>query len=101
MTLSRSEINQRYNAKHQSKICENAISYYNENKQRISARRRELYAIKKQQAILDSAERQRAIEAMGPDIKVLSQFINEEGKPVEIVWLPIINSTMLRPQSTV
>ena len=99
MTFTRREINMRYNAKNASKLCENAISFYNENKQRISARRRELYAIKKQQAILDSAERQRAIEAMGPDIKVLSQFINDEGIPMEIVWVPIIGTTMLRPQT--
>ena len=54
MTLSRSDINKRYNAKNKSKICENAIQKYNENKEKISARRKELYAIKK-------AERQRAI----------------------------------------
>ena len=101
MTFTRREINLRYNLKHADKICENAINFYNANKERISARRRELYEIKKQQAILDSAERQRAIEAMGPDIRVLSQFINEEGIPMEIVWVPMIGSTMLRPQSTV
>ena len=56
MTLGRSEINQRYNAKHQSKICENAIQKYNANKDRISARRRELYAIKKEQAIIDTLQ---------------------------------------------
>ena len=101
MTFTRREINMRYNEKHQSKINENAISFYNANKDRISARRKELYAIKKAQAIIDSAERQRAIAEMGPDIKVLSQFINDEGIPVEIVWLPIINTTTLRPQSAV
>ena len=101
MTFTRREINMRYNLKHADKINENAISYYNANKDRISARRRELYEIKKQQAILDSAERQRAIEAMGPDIKVLKQFVDDEGKQMEIVWVPIINTTMLRPQSTV
>ena len=101
MTFTRREINMRYNLKHADKINENAISYYNANKQRISSRRRELYAIKKQQAILDSEERQRAIAAMGTEIKVLSQFINEEGIPMEIVWVPMIGSTMLRPQSTV
>ena len=79
MTFTRREINLRYNLKNKDKICENAISFYNENKQRISARRRELYAIKKQQAILESEERQRAIEAMGPDIKVLSQLRYTEG----------------------
>ena len=99
MTFTRREINLRYNLKHQSKICENAINYYNMNKERISSRRRELYAIKKAQAILDSAERQRAIEAMGPDIKVLKQFVDEEGKQMEIVWVPIIGTTMLRPQT--
>ena len=99
MTFTRREINLRYNLKHADKICENAISYYNANKERISARRRELYAIKKAQAILESEERQRAIEAMGPDIKVLSQFVNDEGIPVEIVWVPIIGSTILRPQT--
>ena len=99
MTFTRSEINMRYNAKNKDKICENAISFYNENKQRISARRRELYAIKKQQAILESEERQRAIEAMGPDIKVLKQFVDDEGKQMEIVWVPIIGTTMLRPQT--
>ena len=61
MALTRREINMRYNAKNKSKICENAIQKYNENKEKISARRKELYAIKKAQAILDSAERQRAI----------------------------------------
>ena len=54
MTLSRSEINKRYNIKHQSKINENAIQKYNENKEKISARRKELYAEKK-------AERQRIL----------------------------------------
>ena len=44
----------RYNAKNADKINENAIAYYNANKEKISARRKELYAIKK-------AERQRAI----------------------------------------
>ena len=101
MTFTRREINMRYNLKHADKINENAISFYNANKDRISSRRRELYAIKKQQAILDSAERQRAIEAMGPDIKVLKQFVDDEGKQMEIVWVPIIGTTMLRPQSTV
>ena len=99
MTFTRREINMRYNLKHADKINENAISYYNANKERISARRRELYEIKKQQAILDSAERQRAIEAMGPDIKVLKQFVDDEGKQMEIVWVPIIGTTMLRPQT--
>ena len=54
MALSRREINMRYNAKNQSKINENAIQKYNENKEKISARRKELYAIKK-------AERQRIL----------------------------------------
>ena len=99
MTFTRREINLRYNLKHADKICENAINYYNMNKERISSRRRELYAIKKAQAILDSAERQRAIEAMGPDIKVLKQFVDDEGKQMEIVWVPIIGTTMLRPQT--
>ena len=101
MTFTRSEINMRYNAKNKDKICENAINFYNINKERISARRRELYAQKKAQAILDSANHQRAIAEMGPDIKVLNQFINDDGIPMEIVWLPIIESTMLRPQSVV
>ena len=77
MTLSRSEINKRYNAKNASKLCENAISYYNANKERISARRRELYAIKKEQAIIDRANYQRTIEEMGPE--VLSQLRYTEG----------------------
>ena len=98
MTFTRREINLRYNAKNASKLCENAISYYNENKQRISARRRELYAIKKAQTILESEERQRILAGY-TEITVLSQFINDEGIPMEIVWLPIINSTMLRPQT--
>ena len=79
MTFTRRQINMRYNEKHADKINENAIAYYNANKERISARRRELYEIKKQQAILESEERQRAIEAMGPDIKVLSQLRYTEG----------------------
>ena len=54
MALTRREINLRYNAKHKSKICENAIQKYNENKEKISARRKELYAEKK-------AERQRIL----------------------------------------
>jgi hypothetical protein len=91
----------RYNAKHADKINENAIAFYTANKERISARRREIYAEKKAQAIIDSAERQRRCEEMGPNIKVLSQFINDEGIPMEIVWLPIIHTTMLRPQSAV
>ena len=99
MTFTRRQINMRYNEKHADKINENAIAYYNANKERISARRRELYEIKKQQAILESEERQRAIEAMGPDIKVLSQFVDDEGKQMEIVWVPIIGSTMMRPQT--
>ena len=99
MTFTRREINLRYNLKHADKICENAISYYNMNKERISSRRRELYEIKKQQAILDSEERQRAIEAMGTEIKVLKQFVDDEGKQMEIVWVPIINTTMIRPQT--
>ena len=98
MTFTRREINMRYNAKNASKLCENAISYYNANKDRISARRRELYAIKKEQAILESEERQRILAGY-TEITVLSQFINDEGIPVEIVWLPIINTTMLRPQT--
>jgi hypothetical protein len=98
-TKARREINMRYNAKHADKINENAIAFYNANKERISARRREIYAEKKQQAIIESAERQRRCEEMGPNIKVLSQFINDEGIPMEIVWVPIIQTTMLRPQS--
>ena len=47
MVFSRSEMNMRYNAKHKSKICENAIAKYRENKERISARRKEIYAEKK------------------------------------------------------
>ena len=61
MTFTRREINMRYNAKNKDKINENAIQKYNENKEKISARRKELYAIKKAQAILDSAERQRIL----------------------------------------
>ena len=99
MPLTRSEINKRYNLKHADKINENAINFYNANKDRISSRRRQLYAEKKAQAILESEERQRAIAEMGPDIKVLSQFINDEGIPMEIVWVPIIGTTMLRPQT--
>ena len=98
MTFTRREINLRYNLKHADKICENAINFYNANKERISTRRRELYAIKKQQAILESEERQRILAGY-TEITVLKQFINDEGIPVEIVWLPIINSTMLRPQT--
>ncbi len=52
--MTRREINIRYNKKNQSKINENAIQKYNENKEKISARRKELYAIKK-------AERQRIL----------------------------------------
>jgi hypothetical protein len=100
MTFTRREINLRYNAKHADKICENAISYYNANKERISLRRRELYAIKKQQAILESEERQRILAGY-TEITVLKQFVDEEGKQMEIVWLPIIQTTMLRPQSAV
>ncbi len=96
--MTRREINMKYNAKNADRINENAIAFYNENKQRISARRRELYAIKKQQAILDSAERQRILAGY-TEITVLKQFVDEEGKQMEIVWLPIINSTMLRPQT--
>ena len=99
MTFTRREINLRYNLKNKDKICENAIQKYNENKEQIRARRREIYAEKKAQAIIDSAERQRRCEEMGPNIKVLSQFINDEGIPMEIVWVPIIQTTMLRPQS--
>jgi hypothetical protein len=98
MPMTRREINMKYNAKNADRINENAIAFYNENKQRISARRRELYAIKKQQAILDSAERQRILAGY-TEITVLKQFVDEEGKQMEIVWLPIINSTMLRPQT--
>ena len=101
MTFTRREINLRYNLKHADKINENAISYYNANKDRISSRRRQLYAEKKAQAILESEERQRAIAEMGTEIKVLKQFVDEEGKQMEIVWVPIIESTMLRPQSAV
>ena len=98
MTFTRREINLRYNLKHADKICENAISYYNANKERISARRKELYAEKKAQAILESEERQRILAGY-TEITVLSQFINDEGTPMEIVWVPIIGSTMLRPQT--
>ena len=98
MTFTRREINLRYNLKNADRLCENAISYYNANKERISARRKELYAIKKAQAILESEERQRILAGY-TEITVLKQFIDEEGKPMEIVWLPIINSTMLRPQT--
>ena len=77
MTFTRRQINMRYNEKHADKINENAIAYYNANKERISARRRELYEIKKQQAILDSEERKRAIAEMGPE--VLSQLRYTEG----------------------
>ena len=99
MTFTRREINMRYNAKNKDQICENAIQKYNENKDRMRARRRELYAEKKAQAIIDRANYQRTIEEMGPNIKVLKQFINDDGIPMEIVWLPIIESTMLRPQT--
>ena len=99
MTFTRREINMRYNAKHADKINENAIQKYNENKDRMRARRRELYAEKKAQAIIDRANYQRTIEEMGPNIKVLKQFINDDGIPMEIVRLPIIESTMLRPQT--
>ncbi len=98
--MSRRQINMKYNAKNADKINENAISFYHANKERISARRRELYAIKKQQAILESEERQRILAGY-TEITVLKQFIDAEGKPVEIVWLPILNTTMLRPQSAV
>ena len=54
MALTRREINMRYNAQNKSKICENAIAKYNENKDKISARRKEIYAIKK-------ADRQRIL----------------------------------------
>ena len=98
MTFTRREINLRYNLKNKDKICENAINFYNANKERISARRRELYAIKKAQSILESEERQRILAGY-TEITVLSQFINDEGTPMEIVWVPIIGSTMLRPQT--
>jgi uncharacterized membrane-anchored protein len=98
MTFTRREINLRYNLKNADRLCENAISYYNANKERISARRKELYAIKKAQAILESEERQRILAGY-TEITVLKQFIDEEGKPMEIVRLPIIESTMLRPQT--
>ena len=99
MTFTRREINMRYNAKNKDQICENAIQKYNENKEQMRARRKELYAQKKAQAIIDRANYQRTIEEMGPNIKVLKQFINDDGIPMEIVWLPIIESTMLRPQT--
>ncbi len=73
MTFTRREINLRYNLKNADRLCENAISYYHANKERISARRREIYAEKKAQAILESEERQRILAGY-TEITVLKQF---------------------------
>jgi hypothetical protein len=78
------------------KICENAIQKYNENKNEVNRKRRERYAQKKEQAIIDSAERQRILAGY-TEITVLKQFVDDEGKQMEIVLLPIIQTTMLIP----
>ena len=64
-------------------------------------KRRERYALNKQQDAIDLANRQQRITAMGSEITVLKQFIDETGMPMEIVFVPLIGSTMMRKQQPI
>ena len=70
-----------------------------QSKDERNRKRRERYALNKQIDAENITNRQQRITAMGNEITVLKQFIDEEtGIPMEIVFIPFIGTTILRPQ---
>ncbi len=62
-------------------------------------KRRERYALNKQIDAENLLNQQQRFSEMGTEIRVLKQFIDETGTPMEIVFVPFIGTTMLRRQA--
>ncbi len=64
-------------------------------------KRRERYALNKRLEAENIANQQQRIAEMGTEIRVLKQFIDADGIPMEIVFVPFIGTTMLRKQQSI
>ncbi len=64
-------------------------------------KRRERYALNKQIEAENLLIQQQRIAEMGNEIRVLKQFIDADGIPMEIVFVPFIGTTMLRKQQPI